>query len=78
MPKKLTWNWLEPRLVALNAKWLEESAGLYRGKLNDVKRGKTTLTAEEFEAVCLWIDTLADRENFFLANAHDDSSAVVD
>lgn len=51
MPRKLTWNWLEPRLVALNAKWLESQAGLYRGKLNDVKRGKTTLTEKELQAV---------------------------
>lgn len=51
MPKKLTWNWLEPRLVALNAKWIEAECGMYRGKLNDVKRGKTTLTDEELKAV---------------------------
>lgn len=51
MPKKLTWKWLEPRLVALNAKWLESECGMYRGKLNDVKRGKTTLTETELQAV---------------------------
>ena len=51
MPKKLTWNWLEPRLVALNAKWIEAECGMYRGKINDVKRGKTTLTDEELKAV---------------------------
>ena len=51
MPKKLTWNWLESRLPALNAKWLEAQCGMYRGKLNDVKRGKTTLTDEELQAV---------------------------
>ena len=51
MPKKLTWNWLESRLPALNAKWLEAKCGMYRGKLNDVKRGKTTLTDEELKAV---------------------------
>lgn len=47
----LTWNWLEPRLVALNAKWLETECGMYRGKLNDVKRGKTTLTDKELQAI---------------------------
>ena len=51
MPKKITWNRLESRLPALNAKWLEAQCGMYRGKLNDVKRGKTTLTEEELQAV---------------------------
>lgn len=51
MPKKITWNWLEARLDALNAKWLETQCGMYRGKLNDVKRGKTKLTEEELQAV---------------------------
>jgi len=51
MPKKITWNWLDSRLPALNAKWLEAKCGMYRGKLNDVKRGKTTLTDEELEKI---------------------------
>ena len=51
MPNKLTWDWLESRLDALNAKWLEAQCGMYRGKLNDVKRGKTTLTEKELQAV---------------------------
>ncbi len=51
MPKKLTWGWLEPRLDAINAKWLEAQCAMYRGKLNDVKRGKTTLTENELQAI---------------------------
>lgn len=51
MPKKLTWQWLEERLGAINAKWLEEEVGFYRGKLNDVKRGKVQLTPEELEQI---------------------------
>jgi hypothetical protein len=51
MPKQLKWNWLESRLLALNAQWLEAECGMYRGKLNDVKRGKTKLTDEELQAV---------------------------
>ena len=51
MPKKITWNWLESRLDSLNAKWLEAQCGMYRGKLNDVKRGKTTLTDKELQSV---------------------------
>jgi hypothetical protein len=51
MPNKLTWEWLEPRLEGLNAKWLESECDMYRGKLNDVKRGKTTLTETELQVV---------------------------
>lgn len=51
MPKKLTWDWLESRLPALNAKWLEAECGMYRGKLNDVKRGKVKLTDDELQIV---------------------------
>jgi hypothetical protein len=51
MPKKITWDWLEPRLPALNAKWLESQCGMYRGKINDVKRGKVKLTETELQAV---------------------------
>lgn len=48
-----TWEWLESRLPALNATWLEAECGMYRGKLNDVKRGKTTLTETELQAVAV-------------------------
>jgi hypothetical protein len=51
MKNNITWEWLEPRLAGLNAKWLETEAGLYRGKLNDVKRGKATLSDEELERI---------------------------
>lgn len=56
MPKKLTWIWLESRLIALNAKWLEAECGMYRGKLNDAKRGKTTLTDKELKAIAEALD----------------------
>jgi len=49
--KELTWNWLESRLVVLNAKWIEAECDMYRGKLNDVNRGKTKLTETELRAV---------------------------
>lgn len=45
--KKITWPWLESRLEAVNARWLEVECGFYRGKLNDVKRGKVSLTDAE-------------------------------
>ncbi len=51
MPKKITWEWLKSRLPMLNAKWLEEQCGMYRGKLNDVKRGKVTLADDELRAI---------------------------
>lgn len=46
---KPTWEWLESRLPALNAKWLESECGMYRGKLNDAKRGKVKLTEAELK-----------------------------
>lgn len=51
MPNKITWEWLESRLPALNAKWLEAQCGMYRGKLNDVKRGKVKLADDELRAI---------------------------
>ncbi len=49
--QKVTWNWLAPRLEALNVRWLEKAAGLRDKRLNDVKRGKSTLTEEELERI---------------------------
>jgi hypothetical protein len=49
--KKVTWQWLSPRLEALNVRWLEKAAGLRDKRLNDVKRGKSTLTEEELERI---------------------------
>ncbi len=49
--QKITWNWLAPRLEALNVSWLEKAAGLRDKRLNDVKRGKSTLTEEELARI---------------------------
>lgn len=49
--QKVTWNWLAPRLEALNVRWLEKAAGLRDKRLNDVKRGKSTLSEEELERI---------------------------
>lgn len=49
--QKLTWKWLAPRLEALNVHWLEKTAGLRDKRLNDVKRGKSTLSEEELERI---------------------------
>ena len=51
MNEKVTWNWLSTRLEALNVRWLEKAAGLRDKRLNDVKRGKSTLTEEELERI---------------------------
>lgn len=47
MAKKITWEWLEPRLEAVNVTWLERESGLRPKRINDVRRGKSTLTLEE-------------------------------
>ena len=51
MPSKITWEWLESRLNAVNVTWLERESGLKPKRLNDVKRGKSTLTAAELERI---------------------------
>ena len=51
MNEKVTWSWLSTRLEALNVRWLEKAAGLKDKRLNDVKRGKSTLTEEELERI---------------------------
>jgi len=51
MPEKITWEWLDARLSAINATWLEKESGLKPKRLNDVRRGKSTLTADEFERI---------------------------
>lgn len=58
MPRTVTWEWLEPRLEAINANWLERESGLRPKRLNDVKRGKSTLTAEELERISLALQWL--------------------
>jgi hypothetical protein len=47
MGKKLTWKWLEPRLSAIKASWLEDAAQLRKGKIHDAKRGTAQLTEDE-------------------------------
>ena len=49
--EKVTWNWLALRLEALNVRWLEKAAGLRDKRLNDVKRGKSTLSEEELDRI---------------------------
>jgi hypothetical protein len=51
MPSKITWEWLESRLDAVNVTWLERESGLKPKRLNDVKRGKSRLTPDELERV---------------------------
>lgn len=51
MPRKITWDWLAARLHAVNVTWLERECGLKPKRINDVKRGKSTLTEEELERV---------------------------
>jgi hypothetical protein len=51
MPAKITWEWLESRLDAVNVTWLERESGLKPKRLNDVKRGKSRLTPDELERV---------------------------
>ena len=58
MPRKLTWEWLQGRLVAINATWLEQEAGLKNKRLSDVKRGKSTLTSEELKRIRVALDFL--------------------
>lgn len=58
MPRKITWEWLAPRLEALNANWVEKESGLKPKRLNDVKRGKSTLTPEELERIRLALQWL--------------------
>ena len=47
MAKKITWEWLESRLEAVNVTWLERQSGLRPKRINDVRRGKSTLTKAE-------------------------------
>ena len=56
--QKVTWNWLAPRLEALNCRWLEKQAGLRDKRLNDVKRGKSTLSEVELERIGEALDYL--------------------
>ena len=56
--RKVTWKWLEPRLECLNVRWLERAAGLRDKRLNDVKRGKSTLSPEELERIGKALDYL--------------------
>jgi len=49
--QKITWEWLASRLEAINARWLEQAAGLKDKRLNDVKRGKSTLSEEELKRI---------------------------
>lgn len=58
MPAKITWEWLAPRLHAVNVTWLERESGLKPKRLNDVKRGKSTLTAAELERIRLALKIL--------------------
>lgn len=51
MPNKMTWEWLEPRLAGLNAKWLEENAQLTKGRIADARRGKVTLSQDELDRI---------------------------
>jgi hypothetical protein len=47
---------LEPKLSALNCRWLEGASGLKDKRLNDVKRGKSTLTEEELARIAKALD----------------------
>jgi hypothetical protein len=58
MMQKVTWKWLEPRLEALNCRWLERQAGLKDKRLNDAKRGKSTLRDEELGRIDRALDFL--------------------
>jgi len=51
MKKQITWEWLEERLQLINARALEKWCNMYRGKLNDVKRGKVKLTSAELDTL---------------------------
>lgn len=51
MPKKMTQEWLMPRLRLLNAAELEKDAGLTRGRIGDAKRGKAKLNEEELDSI---------------------------
>ena len=51
MKSKISWEWLEKRLDALNVSWLERESGLRPKRFHDVKRGKSSLTLEELERV---------------------------
>ncbi len=51
MPRKITWEWLESRLDAVNVAWLERESGLTPKRLNDVKRGKSTLAPGELARI---------------------------
>jgi hypothetical protein len=51
MKNTITKEWLLERLALLNAKELEHQAGLGRGRIHDVKRGRVTLKVWELEAI---------------------------
>lgn len=51
LPEKITWEWLEPRLKALKASWIEKHAGLRKDYLCDVKRGKAHLGEEDLSRI---------------------------
>ena len=53
MPKKITWEWLAARLDALDANWIEDRAGLRRGRISDTKRGKSSLGPDDLERIRL-------------------------
>ena len=58
MPKEIKWEWLEPRLKAINVTWLEQESGLKPKRLNDVKRGKSTLTERELARIRIALNFL--------------------
>jgi len=45
-------------MEALNCRWLEKQSGLKDKRLNDVKRGKSTLSEEELERIGEALDYL--------------------
>jgi len=51
LPAEITWQWLEPRLKALKASWIEKHAGLRKDYLCDVKRGKAHLSEEDLARI---------------------------
>jgi hypothetical protein len=51
MKNRLTWENLAAMLPALNASWLEDSADLRKGRIHDVKRGKSNLTEDELARI---------------------------
>jgi hypothetical protein len=61
MSKKITWEWLEPRLDAVNVTWLEIGSGLRPKRLNDVKRGKSKLSEDELERIRITLTFLSQK-----------------